>query len=247
MESVKQLHRRSIIKRMKNYELKTEKFSGPIEKLLELIEERKMEIADLSLSEVVADFLNYLKEIEEAEPRLLADFVVVAARLILLKSKALLPNLKLTDEEEKDIKDLEERVRRYGEFKPAIGLFKKFYERKEFSVSRPLLFSQEPIFYPAENITIKSLEQAFGGIFKEFQKLTLESTTIESSLIKLEEKIEEIIEKIERGIGQFSELVKEKSRTEIIVLFLALLHLLKDQIIEVEQEEKFEDIMIKKI
>ena len=59
---------------MNIYQLKTEKFCGPIEKLLELIEENKMEITEISLSEVVADFLNYLKTIEEKEPRMLADF-----------------------------------------------------------------------------------------------------------------------------------------------------------------------------
>ena len=84
-----------------NYELKTEQFSGPIEKLWELIEEKKLEITELNLAEVTADFLNYLKTIEKVEPKLLADFVVIASRLLLIKSKALLPNLELTVEEEK--------------------------------------------------------------------------------------------------------------------------------------------------
>lgn len=228
-----------------NYELKIENFSGPIEKLLELIEAKKMEITDLNLAEVTADFLNYLKELEIVEPRMLADFVAIAAALLLIKSKAILPDLKLSEEEERDIKDLEGRLRRYAEFKPAIVLLKKLYEQKNFSVSRQLLYNSEPVFYPAPNMNVESLKNAVSAIFTELNKLNLESQTIEYSLIKLEEKIEEIAKKIEQGIGNFSEIIKAKSRAEIIVLFLALLHLLREQLVKVEQNEKFSDIIIK--
>ncbi len=229
-----------------NYELKLQQFSGPIEKLLELIEAKKMEITELNLAEVTADFLAYLKKLESAEPRVLADFVAIAAALLLIKSKALLPDLKLTGEEERDIKDLESRIKRYAEFKPAMVLFKKLYEQKQFSVSRPLFYNFQPVFYPSKNITVESLSQAINNIFAELNKLTLESQTLKSSLIKLEEKIEEIAKKIESGIGNFSEIIKAKSRAEIIVLFLALLHLLRDQLIKVEQKGRFDDIIISK-
>jgi segregation and condensation protein A len=242
------------------YELKLENFSGPIEKLLELIEAKKMEITDLSLAEVTADFLDYLKKIDSSntltinpeqgrmiemlEPKMLADFVAVAAALLLIKSKAILPDLKLSEDEEKDIKDLEERLRRYAEFKPAMLLLKKLYEQKRFSVSRQLFLNFQPVFYPAPNINTESLKNAVNAIFTELNKLNLESQIIESSLIKLEEKIEEIAKKIESGIGNFSEIIKEKSRAEIIVLFLALLHLLREQLIKVEQKKEFSDIII---
>ena len=121
-----------------NYELRIEKFSGPIEKLLELIEEKKLEITELNLAEATADFLNYIKKIENIEPRLLADFVVVVAKLLLIKSKALLPNLQLTEEEEKDIKDLENRLKIYRQFKPAIDHIKRLSEQKRILISQTL-------------------------------------------------------------------------------------------------------------
>lgn len=228
------------------YQLKTEKFTGPIEKLLELIEGKKMEITELSLAEVVADFLNYLKTIEQKEPRMLADFIVVASRLILIKSRALLPTLELNEEEKEDIKDLEERLKRYSEFKPTIILFKKLFEAKNFSVSREFLYNQEPIFYPAENFNIATMQAAMKNIFEIFSQLAIETQKIEPELIKLEDKINEIIKKIESGIAKFSDISKEKSRREIIILFLALLHLLKEQLIKVEQNERFNDIIILK-
>ena len=93
------------------YQLNIQQFFGPIEKLLELIEEKKMEITDLNLAEVTADFLNYLKTLVNVDSRVLADFVVVASRLLLIKSKALLPSLELTEEEEQDISDLKTESR----------------------------------------------------------------------------------------------------------------------------------------
>ncbi|MEK7657903.1 MAG: segregation/condensation protein A [Patescibacteria group bacterium] len=227
------------------YQLNIQQFFGPIEKLLELIEEKKMEITDLNLAEVTADFLNYLKTLVNVDSRVLADFVVVASRLLLIKSKALLPSLELTEEEEQDISDLKNRITQYQKIKPALILFRELYGRNNFSVSRPLFYNSEPVFYPAENFNIQSLNQSLNGIFEIFKQIIVESQKIdETPLIKLEEKIEEIVKQIKNGISGFGELVKEKSRMEIIVLFLALLHLLRDQIIKAEQEEKFADITI---
>lgn len=234
----------SIIREHYMYELNLQQFSGPIEKLLELIEAKKMEITDLNIAEVTADFLDYLKKIEKAQPRMLADFVVVAAALILIKSKALLPSLTFNAEEEADIKNLENRLRQYAEFKPAIIILKKIFEQRNFSVSRPLFFNRQPIFYPAKNISLDSLHNSLNNVFEIFKKYNIETETIKISLIRLEEKIEEIAKKVESGIGQFSEMIKSKSRAEIIVLFLALLHLLREQLVKVEQKEGFSDIMI---
>ncbi len=227
------------------YKLKIQQFSGPIEKLMELIEEKEMEITDLNLAEITADFLRYLQALTGANSRVLADFVVVASRLLLIKSKALLPSLELTDEEERDILDLKNRIARYRQFKPAIISFKKLCERNNFSVSRPLFYNLAPVFYPAKNLNIRTLNQSLEDIFEIFKQIAFDSQKIdETPLIKLEEKIEEIINQIKNGISGFKELTKEKSRMEIIVLFLALLHLLRDQIIKAEQEEKFAEITI---
>jgi len=238
---------------MNNYELKLEQFSGPIEKLLELIEERKMEITELSLAEVTADFLKYIDK--GVDSRILADFIVVASRLLLIKSKALLPDFKLTSEEEKDIKDLENHLRFYAEFKPAMGYLKKVWEQNNISISRPLFFGRQAFFYPAENIEINELHKLVKGIFETFQQLTEKSQVIKSSLITLEEKIEEIMSRLgparlndgSRSGGpdlNFTKLAKEKPRSEIIVLFLAVLHLLAKQLIKVEQKNRFEEITI---
>ena len=234
------------------YELKLEQFTGPIEKLLGLIEERKLEITELNLAEVTADFLNYLNSLKSADgeaksvdSRILADFIVVASQLLLIKSKALLPNLQLTGEEEKDIKDLQNRLHFYQQFKPAMGHLKKLWEQNNISISRPLFSGRPAFFYPADNIKINDLYKLVKEIFETIQQLSEKSQTIKSSLISLEEKIEEIMNRLGPDLN-FGKLAKEKPRSEIIVLFLALLHLLAKQLIKVEQKKRFSDIMIEK-
>ena len=236
------------------YEVRTEQFKGPLEKLLELIEGEKMEITQLNLGLVTDDFLKYLKSIKresaertEEELRLLADFIVIASRLILIKSKALLPSLELTIEEEQDIKELEKRLKLYQQLKPAMALIKKLYAGKNLSASRPFFANRPVVFNPSQNISIENLNKTMKAIFEAVKLLSLETQTIETTLIKLEEKIEEIMLKIKDGIKNFGHLIKEKSKREIVVMFLALLHLLREQTIEVEQTEGFSDIMIKKL
>jgi segregation and condensation protein A len=127
-----------------NYELKLEQYSGPLEKLLELIEERKLEVTEISLGQVTEDFLRHLNDLkaktgalQEGDPvehsvrahlRLLVDFIIVASRLILIKSKSLLPGLELSGEEEADIKDLERRLFIYKELKPAMRLIASLWK-----------------------------------------------------------------------------------------------------------------------
>lgn len=230
-----------------NYEFKTEQFSGPIEKLLELIEEKKMEITELNLADVTADFLKYLEKLESVESRLLADFIVVASKLLLIKSKAILPGLPLTEDEEKDIKDLEARISFYQQFKPAIAILKNMAEQKKFSFSRPLFFGRPAIFYPPKNLNNETLRRAIDSALEALKEIsTRETKVIESSIISLEEKIKEVVSRLDGGTQYFGKIAKEKSRAEIIVFFLALLHLLREQMIKVEQEQVFDDIIIKK-
>ncbi|MBN2198069.1 segregation/condensation protein A [Candidatus Wolfebacteria bacterium] len=232
------------------YQLKLEQFSGPMDKLLQLIEERRMEITEFNLAEVTADFLEYLKEVEKIEPRLLADFIIIASQLLLIKSKALLPDLALTGDEEESIKDLESRLQFYRRFKPVMTIFKELWDKNQISISRPLFLDRPTIFYPDKKLKTEDLFNAIKKIFSDIKEFK-ETQTIKSSLITLEEKIEEIINRLKKekkDLNQtkfgFKDLTTGKSRSEIVVLFLALLHLLSSQFIKAEQKKQFESIMI---
>ncbi len=238
------------------YELNTEKFSGPMEKLLELIEGRKMEITELNLAAITADFLAYLEQLKAAEneqnnlsPRMLADFLVIAASLLLIKSKALLPEIELTEEEERGISDLETRLKFYQNFKPAIVYLKTLSEKKSLSVSRPLFLGRQAFFYPASNVGIEDLRNSIGNIIEAVKRFSPEEAVAQKTLISLEEKIAEIIGRFGEAAKRqnFGELIKNKSRSEIIVAFLAILHLIERQIVLAEQNNRFSDIIINKV
>lgn len=231
------------------YEIKLDQFAGPLEKLLELIEEKKLEITTISLAAVTADFLNFLKTLTEKikHPSVIADFIVVASRLLLIKSKALLPDLELTEEEEGEIKDLETRLKLYKEYKNAALGIKELWGKKRVSFSRPLFLNLPPIFCPPEHLKIDNLVMAIQIILNELKGLMPESQTVKRVIITIKEKIEELMERFkEKTEYNFSRLTKTKPKIEIIIMFLAILQLLRDRIIEAQQNERFSDIIIKK-
>ncbi len=230
---------------LETYQLRLEQFSGPLDKLLELIEERKLEVTRLSLAEVTADFLKYIESLEEINPKVLADFIAVAAKLILIKSHTLLPGLKLEEDEEKEIADLEKRLQFYREFRPAEENIQRLWQ-KQIAFGRPYLVNLPPGFYLSETVQPSRLLTELNRMAELLQSLEPEVKQQKIKLVTLEEKIEELIKRLDRTIeNSFNDIARGRKREEIIVLFLALLHLLKDAAVRVEQETLFSDIRIK--
>lgn len=229
------------------YQIKTPMYAGPIEKLLELIEMRELDITRVSLSEVTADFLNYVRTLSQIDPRSLSDFLVVAARLVLIKSKALLPSLPLSEEEEEDIHDLERRLELYRQFKKASKNIESLWKNKSASFGRELFnFTNVRVFYPSENLTQSALSEGIKKLLTTLNRFAeVHQATIKRTIVSLETKIQELVNyfNAEKGTSRFSELAK--NREEAIVLFLAVLHLIKDRILHVEQESQFSDIIMK--
>ncbi len=251
------------------YETRVGEFSGPLEKLLELIEAEKMDINEVSLAKVTDDFLRYLETFKggleisaegmtDAENkfridlRVLADFVSVASKLIFLKSKYLLPGLALSEEEEADIKDLESRLHIYQQLKPAIKLINQLWATSHHSFSRPYLIGKmtmpgQTTFYPGKSLSTEALAAALSNIFESIKTYDMETETIKEKIVTLEEKISEVLGRIQKeGDMHFNALSGEKSRGEMIVVFLAILHLAREQLVLLEQMENFSDIMVKK-
>src|SRR3990167_1698052 len=115
---------------MSDFSIKTASYEGPFNLIIDLVEKRKLFINDLSLAEVTEEYLNYLNTLPERNPREISSFVLVASTLILIKSKSLLPNLELTDEEEGDIRKLEERLRLYEIFSKLGGNIKNNFGKR---------------------------------------------------------------------------------------------------------------------
>lgn len=231
---------------MKTYHIKTGEFAGPIEKLLALIEERSLDITRVSLAEVTSDFLTYLRNLEETiHSGALADFIVIAARLLLIKSKVLLPSFELTEEEEGEIHDLETRLALYREFKHAGPQLQTLWTRGQSLHSRQFFMGTQTIFYPPPMITADHLYRSVIALFKDILELQSATQTIQGVVISLEEKMKEVLARIQHCANQkFSELSSGRKRDEIIILFLAVLHLIRDRAISVEQKTHFDDMII---
>ena len=230
------------------YERVLSVYKGPLDNLLELVEEKKMEITRISLAEVTADFLKYLKKLETGPTNhaLIADFLSVASRLILIKSKVLLPTLELTAEEESDIKNLEARLKIYAELKGAQKIIKSLWSDYPKIGTREFLSGLPPTFYPPSRLKKEGLSPSLARILEELQRFLKPVETLRIEVINLKTKIEEILKKLTATPKKFRELQKDGSRSEIIVLFLAILHLIKEELVWVEQETHFAEIKIAK-
>ncbi len=246
---------------MAHYELRLEYFQGPMDKLLELIEEKKLEVSRLSLAEVTDSFLNYLDQFKvalEAEqgedsplfnapPELLADFLVVASRLLLIKSKSLLPSLALSTEEESEIHDLEHRLKLYQELKKTQEHVRTFWGETPKMYAREFMSAHEPLFYPPSNATPATLHDVAMKMAGDLAQLFKPKATVKNQIVNLRAKIQEIADRIISSPTTFSNLHGGKgTRSDIVVLFLAVLHLIKQQLADVEQTGHFGEMTIAK-
>jgi segregation and condensation protein A len=229
------------------YKVKISKFEGPLDLLLELIEEQKLDITQVSLAKVADDYLQYIRNEENISLENLAEFISVASKIILIKSRNILPTLEVTPEEEKGIKDLEEQLREYKKYKEA-SLKLSALRGKRVMFSRDYLLGLEKVFIPPKNINLFDLKKQFQKIIDQIVLPEKISEEVVNDIITLEEKIRElqrILEnKVEMGFSQLKD--SAKSNIEVIVSFLALLELAKQRIVTVEQNELFEEIKIKK-
>ncbi len=243
------------------YQVNLTKFSGPLDILLCLIEEKKMAINEISLAQATDQFLEYFKKIQEDTldksesisstdyQRILADFLVIASRLILIKSRSLLPNLVLSKEEEGDIKELEERLKIYQQIKIWGRELGKWAKGRPLYLSRESYFNLPPIFYPPKNIYPDNLAK----IYKEFLKTLPQIEKLEEQNLKrvatLDQKIQELKTRINTAVeASFADISNGvKTKIDIILSFLAVLMLFRSRILELSQDKLFGEIWIKNI
>ncbi|MDD5342213.1 MAG: segregation/condensation protein A [Patescibacteria group bacterium] len=226
------------------YKITLEQFEGPLDLLLKLIEEEKLDITTVSLAKVTDQYLAHLETLENIKAEELADFLVVAAKLLLIKSKTLLPIL----QPEEDEIDLEQQLKIYKEYLEASKGLLRLIRKKRFTytreVSRAFL---EPIFTPPAGLEIEDLRKMMLGIINRLEPLISLPEAVIERTISIQEKIAQIKDFIaSQAQTDFRSLLNQaKTRTDIIVTFLALLELIKQETIVVVQKSTFEEITIK--
>lgn len=231
--------------------LKQEKFEGPFELLIKLIEKEKLAISDISLAKVTDEYMAHVKALElgKRDPEELAEFLVVAAHLMLIKSRSLLPSLALTEDEEQSIDDLEKRLAEFKKLREIVQELKTMEQAHPVMRSRESFIAFEPIFYPPPKLTLENMERAFGAFLAALPKVQKLAEEKLKRVISLQEKINHVRNFFMNSVEKaFSELVGgSKEKVEIIVSFLAILELAREHFIDLNQNELFADITIKRL
>jgi Uncharacterized conserved protein len=234
-------------------ELTLEKFQGPLGVLLKLIEQEEMDITEIALAKIADEFLTYVETSESIGPEEMADFLVMAARLLYIKSKALLPYL-VTAEEEAEVTELENQLKMYKEFVEASVKIAQLVGAKKFLFSPVILNKnfrrpkkEKPSFIPPAGISQILLHDRFRELLERLNKK--EEPLDEKNLvgkISIDERIDYIRDMLSKKIRfSFSQFLKTAtSKTEIIVNFLAVLELAKQRELTFEQEELFSEIHV---
>ena len=228
------------------YEVKIESFQGPLDLLLQLIESEKLEITSVSLMQVTEPFVKLVRENHgKIPPEDLADFLVVAAKLVYLKSKAILPGL--SDAELEEGPDLESQLRLYKAFVEASSKIAELEKQGRSTYSRtyrPL--KPEVSFVPPVGVTVDMLRDLYRQAARRLEPLLALPKTSGERAITIEEKIDELRSRVSKLMqSSFHRFLKEsKDRHEMVVSFLALLELIKQRIVSVEQEGHFSDIRL---
>ncbi len=234
-----------------SYATRIKEFEGPLDVLLNLIESKKLSISEVALSFVTEEFFAYLKTLKDknlptyhAE---IASFLVVAATLMLIKSRALLFGFIVTREEEQDIKELENRLLAYKAVKAMaeeLGVMaqkrKPIFGRMAFLALTPSFIPPPTPLKPADMLTVlKNLLEAIP------QKNELPQKTVKK-IISLEEKIKDLEGRIREGVVKtFGDFVgQKKERMHVIISFLAMLELVKMGAVAAAQEGVFGNIQL---
>jgi segregation and condensation protein A len=240
------------------YQIKQGTFEGPLELLLSLIEDKKLFVNEVSLSEVTNDYISYIKSLNDVySDKHISDvsyFILIAATLILIKSKSLLPNLSLTDDETGKIEDLEARLRLYKVIKNASIEIGNNFGTKIIFYPNERIWS-EPLFSPDPLITVGRMIESIGDVLSHIPKKAEKLPEIEvKKIVNIDEIINSLTDRIQNAMNlSFKEFTQgsgaknqEEAKIHVIISFLAMLELVREGIIDVIQNSNFGDIEINK-
>ena len=240
--------------------IKVADFEGPFDLLLHLIKKNKMDIYNSEIYKITNQYLRYLDEMKEMDLEITSEFIVIAATLIEIKSKSLLPKVKVEDENEEDIENkLKLRLIEYKQIKAVSSFFKERHINSgEIYSKKPEIIeiedekatkSNEDIF---KNLTLIDLYNIYNNILDTYHNkqnnINVVQRKIYTDKYKVEDKMKELVNRFNNSnVIEFRSIIKEsESKLETVVTFLALLELIKLRVIIAYQEGNFKEILMKR-
>ncbi len=240
---------------MEDYKVKLDVFEGPLDLLLYLIKRDEVDIYDISIERITKQYLAYLEAFQVLNIELAGEFIVMAANLLYIKSRTLLPvDQQMADEEAEEEDPRFELIRQlieYKKFKEAAASLRDQEALRENLFPRspvtPELAPQETLL--VEEVGIFDLIHAFQKILKRLDKKPENLREIFAENFTVSDKIDHVLRVMQVGVSlKFEELFADAaSRTEIVVTFLAMLELIRLKQLRVRQEAHFGEIWIDRI
>jgi segregation and condensation protein A len=227
------------------YQVATPVYEGPLDLLLQLIERAELDITKLSLAQVTDQYLAHIKHLPAIAAEDVSSFLVIAARLLQIKSEVLLPRAPDLEHEEEDPADaLARQLRTYKRFKEiAVSLSK----RESKGLHAYLRLSPHPNIqshFKLEELTLDQLIEAIQNVYQQIEKPAL-GTVVKPPRITIREKIGHISRYLrDHRKVTFRSLLTSGQRLDIVVTFLAMLELIKRRLLLVQQENIFGEIEI---
>jgi segregation and condensation protein A len=230
------------------YQVALPVFEGPLDLLLHLIEREELDITRVSLAQITNQYLEYLAHLSERDPDSLADFLVVAAKLLLIKSRVLLPQppASISSEDEDVGQDLIQQLIEYKRFKEAAGWLKQLDEKGMQSYIRLAGVPTLDRVVDLGEVTLGDLLAAVHDVLAVKPPEPSVNGTVAPVRISIADQITLIERKTSRGrTVSFRRLLGEAtSRTEVIVTLLALVEMVKQLRVTMRQDRRFGDIQI---
>jgi len=238
-----------------SYEVILDDFQGPLDLLLHLIKEKEMDLESLEVSVITDQYLSYINQMDADQLETMSEYLVMAAQLIEMKSKMLLPNEKveLEDEYQEDPREqLIKRLIEYKKYKDVLDDIRECYEyRHTLHTKAPALMDDYVVdtteLIP-DNLEVYDLIRAMQ---KMFQRKAL-TTPMESKIARVEISIEERSDQIRQYFKthhkqkiNFEDLFDQPTRIYFVITFLSILVLVKSKELEIEQSGNFEKIYLK--
>jgi segregation and condensation protein A len=239
----------SIVAQTEGYQLTLPIFEGPLDLLLHLIEREELDITAIALVAVTDQYMQYLHESEQLNIDALADFIAIGARLIFLKSRALLPRPPSSDHDEEDglddADDLARQLVEYKLFKEAAGRLRQIEVAGLHSYPRIAPPPEFPPPHGLDGVTLDLLQQIVEvALTRKREEEPVQ--VIHPHKVTVREKIELIRDLLAaEGRASFRALIEQcRTRMEVVVSFMAVLELIKSQTIDARQDAAFADIVL---
>jgi segregation and condensation protein A len=234
------------------YKVKINEFEGPIDLLLHLIKEANIDIYDIKLEEVTKSYLDYIKAMEKLNLSIASEYLVMAAELIELKSKSLLP--RKHDEESDDYEEdpreiLIKKLIDYKQYKEITNVFKELEHNRQFIFTKlPTNLSDYSDYKAIKNtgeLSVDDLVQAFHNFLKKKELEKPLHTTITKKELSVNERTRDIRNILKKNKKmEFEELFDTFTKEYIVVTFLSILELAKQEEIIITQDNHFDKIYL---